>query len=101
MGLVKRPRPAPDKLAGAANAVMVVKRALDDVALLDRRMLVHRQARPWLPSQKAGHLALVLVLVQDLDRDAGKLRRLPFDVLRLDVNRAADRGLDTTRAVVL
>src|SRR5262249_61459275 len=98
MGFVKRPSPAPDEFSSTANAVMIVKRPLDDIALLDRGMLVHRQARPRLPFEEAGHLALVLVLVQDLDRDAGELRRLPFDVLRLDVDRAADRGLDAPSA---
>src|SRR5438477_3444374 len=101
MRLVKRPDPTPHKFAGPADPFMVVKRALNNVALLDLGMLVHRQSRARLPFQKARQLAFFLVLVQGLDRDAGELRRLPFDVLRLDVNRTADRGLRAARTARL
>src|SRR5437763_15460266 len=101
MRFVKRPDPAPDEFAGPADPFMVVKRTLDNVALLDLGMLVHWQSRARLPFQKARQLAFFLVFVQGLDRDAGELRRLPFDVLRLDVNRTADRGLRAARTARL
>src|SRR5204863_9681210 len=97
----KRSDPAPYKFAGPADPFVIVKRALNDVALLDLGMLVHRQRRARLPFQKARQLALFLVLVQGLDRDTGELRRLPFHILRLDVNRTADRGLRAARTAGL
>src|ERR1700750_1041613 len=75
--LVERADSPPDKLASAADPVMVVKRSFNDITLLDRWVLVHRQCRTRLPLQEASHLALLLVLVEDLDRDAVKLRLLP------------------------
>src|SRR2546429_614996 len=57
-------------------------------------MLVHRQRGARRPFEEAGHLALLLVLVKHLDRDALELRGLPGHVLRLHVCRAADRRLD-------
>src|SRR5690348_13706016 len=101
MRLVKRPDPPPYKFAGPADPFVIVKRALNDVALLDLGMLVHRQRRARVRFQKARQLALFLVLVQGLDRNAGELRRLPFYILRLDVNRTADRGLRPTRTAFL
>src|SRR5271166_4265266 len=92
MGLVKRARLAPYELAGAADPVVIVEGSLDDPALLDLRMLVHRQGGARLPLQQAGHLALLLVLVKHLDRDALELCRLPFDGARLHINRAAIVG---------
>src|ERR1700731_2939178 len=54
-------------IAGAADSSVVVERALNDVGLLDLRMLVHRQSCTRLPFQKAGHLALHFVFVEHLD----------------------------------
>jgi len=81
VGLVERSDPSPDKFACAADAVMIVERALDDEGLLDLRVPVHGQGCPRLPFEQAGHLALRLVLVEDLDRNAVELGRLPGDVL--------------------
>src|SRR5216683_254839 len=93
MRLVERADPPPHELAGAADAVMVGERSFDDVALIDLRMLVHRQRRARRPFEEAGHLALRLVLIEDLDRDAWELRRFPFHLLGPDINRPADCGL--------
>src|SRR5271170_1715239 len=93
MGFVERSDPPPNEFAGAADPLVVVERTLDDIGLLDLRVLVHRQGRPRFPFQEAGQLALRLVFVEHLDRDAVELRRPPSDFLRLDVNRAVHRGL--------
>src|SRR5205814_4968114 len=53
MRFVKRPDAAPAEFAGPADPFMVVERALDNIALLDLGMLVHRQSRARLPFQKA------------------------------------------------
>src|SRR5947209_7471268 len=52
-----------------------------NVVLFDLRMLVHRQRRARRPFEGAGHLALRLVLIDDLDRDAWERRRFPFHLL--------------------
>jgi hypothetical protein len=42
MCFVERTDPSPDKFPGATDAVVVVERPLDDLGLLDLRMLMHR-----------------------------------------------------------
>ena len=41
VGLMERANPPPDELARAADPVMIIERALDDIGLLDLRVLVH------------------------------------------------------------
>src|SRR5208283_4696048 len=81
VGLVERPDPSPDEFAGTADAVVIVERTLDDEGLLDLRVPMHGQRCTRLPFEQTGHLALRLVLVEDLDRNALELSRLPGDVL--------------------
>jgi len=38
---MERANPPPDELARAADPVMIIERALDDIGLLDLRVLVH------------------------------------------------------------
>ena len=85
---------APNKLAGAADSVVVIEGTFENPGLLDLRMLVHRQGRTRRPFKKAGHLPLGLVLVEDFDGDAFELSRFPLDIARLDVDGTADRWLD-------
>src|SRR5216683_3858406 len=92
VGLVERPYPSPDEFAGTADPVMIVERPLDDESLFDL-LPVHGQGCTRLSLEQAGHLALRLVLVEDLDRNALELSRLPGDVLWLHIDRAADRRL--------
>src|SRR3954463_8843902 len=58
---------APDIFAGAADPVMVGEGALEHPALLDLGMLVHGEGGAWAPFEQAGHLALRLVLIEQLD----------------------------------
>jgi len=88
-----RVRATPYVLASAGDAVVVVERAFDDVALLDLRMQVKRQTGPRLPLQQARHLALVAILVQYLDRDPLESGRLPVHILRSDVDRTLGGGV--------
>jgi len=49
MCFVERSNRSPNELAGAADSIVVAERALNDVGLLDLRMLVHRQSCTRLP----------------------------------------------------
>src|ERR1700683_5680969 len=55
-------------------------------------MFVERQRRSGRPFQQAGQFAGILVLVENLDLNTFELRWAPFHVLRLDIDRTADRG---------
>ena len=84
---------APGEFAGAAYSVMIVERTLEARRFARFRMLVHRQGGARLPLREAGHLTLLLVLVEHLDRDASYWVGARVDGLGL-TGRAADRSLD-------
>jgi hypothetical protein len=67
MRLVEGAYPPPHVLAGATDTVMIIERTFEHKGLLDLRMLVHGQRRTGRPFEKAGHFALFLVLIENLD----------------------------------
>src|SRR5271167_1105475 len=85
MRLVEGADSPPHILAGAADAIMIIERAFEHKGLLNLGILVHGQRGTRRPFEQAGHLALLFVLIEDLDRDASKLRRGPIHVLWFDV----------------
>ena len=69
----------PDELPGATHALVILQRAFQDVGLLQRRVLVQRHdgARRELEKRRGD---AVIVRIEHLDLDAGKLGLLPGHV---------------------
>lgn len=71
--LVERARMTPYEFTCAADAVVVVERAFQNIRLLQLRVLVEGQSRAGFPLQKASHFTFVFVFVKNLYLDAFEL----------------------------
>ena len=82
----------PDELAGAAFALVVLERALDDIGLFERGVLVQRHDGAGRELEQRGRDAVV-VGVEHLDLDARKFRRLPGHIGHVEKTRGELRRI--------